>query len=604
MFRLLVTVAAVLVLAAALSPNDRARIGGSLGAPLDSLKTAYQVTVSKSILKVDLDQSACTYISSNTQLNLDDLYYASYVSKIQECPLSLGGIEDFLKAEVAVEGAAIKTLFKAITALSNFGLPVSTADAVVAALKKEDSVRSHALAYLALAEIDGDVPKDVLDSVEDVAHRADSVGSAMSFDSGLMDTSMFLKGALALSKKAGKALISESMTKKFTTYILSNKNKNGLSDIFYMLNALDALSTNGVSMPTLLTVVDSSLVLSAEQPAFKISLTNAIGEVLEGSHISVAASASPTTGKSLFEAGLMVANGPVYSATAVAPKRGIYNIELSVEAGAGYLAPSTNSFTVKVVAPINFSASNLRVIDVDDNRVLMSSDLENSPVEAKGDLSSRIILEFSLEDGSDKVVVHQAFLRFTHADTKQQVFFIAQADLTHKYTVDLNLRTAATKSFGSVSGTYTVDLLIGDATLASTKVWTIAFLTLDFPEKQAGDATLKQAAKPEITHMFRQPEKRPSEAISMVFTGLVLLPFLVLLGLWAKLGANISNMKLSLSAIVFHGGLLAILAIYVKFYLDTDMFVTMQYLAVASIITFLAGHKLLASVAADKKGKC
>jgi len=603
MFKLLVQVATVLALAAALSPSDRARIGGSLNVPVESLKTAYQVTVSKSILKADLDQASCAYISSNTQLNLDDLYYASYVSKIQGCPLSLGGIEEFLNAEVAAEGAAIKTLFKAITALSNFGLPVSSADAVIAALKKEDSVRSHALAYLALAEIAGDVPKDVMDSVEDVAHRADSVGSAMSFDSGLMDTSMFLKGAFALSKKAGKALVSESMTKKFTNYILSNKNKNGLSDIFYMLNALDALSTNSVAMPTLLTVVDNSLVLSAEQPSFKLSLTNAIGEVLQGSHISVSASASPSTGKSLFEAGLMTADGPVYSVTAAAVNRGIYNIELSVDVGAGYLAPTSNSFTVKVVAPIEFSEAFLKVIDVDDNRILMSSDLENSPVEAKGDLSSRIILDFSLVDGAEKVVVHQAFLRFTNADTKQQVFFIAQADLLHKYTVDLNLRTASAKSFGSVSGTYNVDLIIGDATLASTKVWTIAFLTLEFPEKQAGDVYV-QGAKPEIKHLFREPEKRPAEAISMVFTGLVLLPFLVLLGLWAKLGANISNMKLTISAIVFHGGLLAILGIYVKFYLDTDMFVTMQCLAVASIITFLGGHKLLASVAADKKAKC
>lgn len=603
MFKLLVQVATVLVLAFALSPSDRARIGGSLNIPLDSLKTAYQVTVSKSILKSDLDQASCAYISSNTQLNLDDLYYASYVSKIQGCPLSLGGIEEYLNAEVAAEGVAIKTLFKAITALSNFGLPVSSTDAVIAALKKEDSVRSHALAYLALAEIAGDVPKDVLDSVEDVANRADSVGSAMSFDSGLMDTSMFLKGAFAVSKKAGKALISESMTKKFTTYILSNKNKNGLSDIFYMLNALDALSTNGVAMPTLLTVVDNSQVLSAEQPAFKLSLTNAIGEVLQGSLVSIAASASPSTGNSLLAAGAMVADGPVYSATAAAPKRGIYNIELSVDVGAGYLAPTSNSFTVKVVAPIQFSESSLRVIDVDDNRVLLSSDLENSPIEAKGDLSSRIILDFSLVDGADKVVVHQAFLRFTNVETKQQVFFIAQADLTHKYTVDLNLRTAAAKSFGSVSGTYNVDLIIGDATLASTKVWTIAFITLEFPDRQAAAESVKQAAKPEISHLFRQPEKRPAEAISMVFTGLVLLPFLVLLGLWAKLGANISNIKLTISAVIFHGGLLAILAIYVKFYVDTDMFVTMGHLAIASVITFLGGHKLLASVAADKKAK-
>jgi len=55
--------------------------------------------------------------------------------------------------------------------------------------------------------------------------------------------------------------------------------------------------------------------------------------------------------------------------------------------------------------------------------------------------------------------------------------------------------------------------------------------------------------------MFREPERRPPAFVSNLFTGLCLAPVLLLLILWARLGVNISNFPLSLSAITFHLGL-------------------------------------------------
>lgn len=55
--------------------------------------------------------------------------------------------------------------------------------------------------------------------------------------------------------------------------------------------------------------------------------------------------------------------------------------------------------------------------------------------------------------------------------------------------------------------------------------------------------------------MFREPEKRPPVFVSNLFTGLCLAPVILLFILWAKLGINISNFPLSLSAIGFHVGL-------------------------------------------------
>ena len=47
----------------------------------------------------------------------------------------------------------------------------------------------------------------------------------------------------------------------------------------------------------------------------------------------------------------------------------------------------------------------------------------------------------------------------------------------------------------------------------------------------------------------REPESRPPQTVSSLFTLLVLSPVLLLLALWFKLGANISNFAFSFSAI-------------------------------------------------------
>lgn len=74
------------------------------------------------------------------------------------------------------------------------------------------------------------------------------------------------------------------------------------------------------------------------------------------------------------------------------------------------------------------------------------------------------------------------------------------------------------------------------------------------PEKSAVDQ-ISYEKKPEIVHMFRQPEKRPSQLVSNAFTALVLAPLLLLLILWLRIGINFSNFPVSLYALGFHLGL-------------------------------------------------
>lgn len=600
-----IIVLGLVTLAISLSPSDRERIIAEFDRPIDSLKSAYQVTAAKSILGEQLPESTCEFVSKNTELSLGDLYFASILAKLQSCQVSVAGVENFLKDELSAEGASMNTLYKAIYSMANFGLEQDAAayEKISNQLKEEDTVLAHALAYLAAAELDGEAPKDLVDSIEDVAHRADTIGNSMSFEGGLMETALFLKGALALSQKAGAAALSEQMIQKFANYISSNKDKEGNSNLFYTLVGLDALSTSAL-VPTTLVVLGNSQVVSEDDKSIKLSLVNPLGVAVAGSTARIVSSKNPA-GLSLFSAGDMSGSDGVFEASSTSLARGIFDTEVAVNIPSGYLAPDDSVIRVKCVVPVVLSSANVKLIDVDDNRVVTSSDLSSGPAVGKADLSTRFIFDFMLtsEDGTGEVTLHQAFVKFTNTKTGQNVYFIAQADLKKKYSIDLNFRTAATKSFGSVGGEYSVELIVGDATLPKAMTMTIAKITLELPESKDPAADLTKQAKPEITHIFREAEKRPPQVISMLFTGLIFIPVLILLAVWAKIGANVSNFSFSLSALGFHGGLLAIIAIYVNFFLGVNMFTTVKCLSGVAIITFLCGQRLLSSIAAARKTK-
>ena len=107
--------------------------------------------------------------------------------------------------------------------------------------------------------------------------------------------------------------------------------------------------------------------------------------------------------------------------------------------------------------------------------------------------------------------------------------------------------------------------------------------------------------KPEIIHKFREPEARPATVVSNTFALLCLVPVLLMLGLWLKIGINCSNFSFSPAAVGFHIGLASIFVLYFYFWLELDMFATVKYLSCIGLVTFLCGNSLLASIARSKK---
>ena len=189
--------------------------------------------------------------------------------------------------------------------------------------------------------------------------------------------------------------------------------------------------------------------------------------------------------------------------------------------------------------------------------------------------------------------------------TKKEVTLISEPSANLQYRLDLPVATSA-PNFGHSSGTYDINLIVGDATITNPLIWKVASIKLTFPKVDESIKSIPSWMKltyeplPVINHLFKQPEKRPPAIVSDAFTILAVVPLFLLLGLWIKLGVNLSNFSLSLASIGFHTGLTLIFAIFVFFWTSMNMFTTIKCLSGVVLLTFLSGHSLLKSLSAKR----
>lgn len=191
------------------------------------------------------------------------------------------------------------------------------------------------------------------------------------------------------------------------------------------------------------------------------------------------------------------------------------------------------------------------------------------------------------------------------------------------FTKDIGARGG---EFGYKSGSYSLEFLVGDASLSNSFRWHICDINLKFSNDPKGKrssrnrekclnvsywtyfivsvtaATTEKPTKmrPEIVHQFREPENTPPQIVSTFFTVLCGVPLLILFYLWAKLRVNVSNFSFSLFSLGFHIGFGAILCLFGLFFLKFNMFETIRYLIPLALFTFFCGNRLLRTIAANR----
>lgn len=472
-----------------------------------------------------------------------------------------------------------------------------------AIMKKDDSLQSLGYGFYMATEFWA-AGAFALDRIEDAIAQADEIdGKMLQFEGGLSITSLVINGAFKISALNLKpSPISAEQAKKFATYFLSRRSVTTAKGASVLLESIRYIQNQKEVAPIAIRIADNGQV-KPEAPVLKVSIADLVGEALKEkpATVKVTITSKVTNQKFVVEENLapVAADLTLYKldlATKKLPK-GQYKVDVT----AGEFRQENLAMTV--LGKVRLDKIEVSVSDTDSQTPSKKVTLDNKskfPEVYNLDHQQKINLRFDLfDEQTNKVMsVHQAFVRFTDK-SGAEIIFIAEQDVAkaYKFEMDVGLRSG---DFGARSGVYAVDLVIGDASLANSFVRNLGELSLKFSlesKKEETTSVPPRQARPEIHHMFREPEKRPPRLVSDFFTGLCLAPIFILFILWGRIGINTSNFSFSLSALGFHGGLGAIFSLFLCFWLKLDMFQTIKYLIPLAIFTFLCGNKVLRFIA-------
>lgn len=476
-------------------------------------------------------------------------------------------------------------------------------------LKKDDSLISLGYAFYIAAEL-GAPAAFVAERVEDAIVQADEVdGKMLQFEGGLSITALIVNGAFKLTKALAKpAPVTEGQAVKLATYFLSRRSVQTPKGVHVLIEALKTLSQADKKVAPICIQILGNGQLQTENPLLAIEVVDLLGKPLSPAPLSITGKIVTKKGNTVLAEKVQFVSKSSDKTTYIAdlstfkPTRGIYTVDI--------LADSyTQSLNFKVLGKVKVHSLEVGVGDSDASSSIKKQSVvfPNTLSEIlTADHTQKLIMKAALvDDGTTKMMtVHQAFVRLANEKTDEEIIYVAEQDSSKAYKFDMDVG-ARGSDFGYKSGSYKLELIVGDASLSNSFKWHVANVQLKFSEDARKDNQSQtiRSPRPEIFHQFRVPEKRPPRIVSDVFTGLCLIPLVLLFILWAKLGINVSNFTFSLSTIGFHLGFGAILGLFGLFWLKLDMFQTVRLLIPIAAVTFLCGNRLLRRIAGQKSAQ-
>uniref|UniRef100_UPI00398EE5D8 dolichyl-diphosphooligosaccharide--protein glycosyltransferase subunit 2 isoform X2 n=1 Tax=Pristiophorus japonicus TaxID=55135 RepID=UPI00398EE5D8 len=602
-----------------LTNSDVERLTQTLQQPFSNLENAYYTIVGLQKLgdQVPDEQAACNFLKSQVDSrSVDSLFYAAEASQaLSNCGLTVSNeTRDLLLAAVS-DDSSITQIYHAVGALSNLGLPLASREvlrALAAHISKDDGSLGiiHALFAASYLSQQADL-RSIAEEIEDLVARLDDLGGIyLQFEEGLETTALFVTAAYKLSDHAGmEPAIKEDQVIQLVNAVFSKKHYTTLSEAFSVACAAATLSQNQYHVP-IIVATEGLASVSHKKPSLKLRVMNVMSHNLISANVQLEYAKSILAKNTVLQQSFFDLKGDLFELNfmEVKPPSGYYDFSVIVEGDSRFIGNHVE-LKVKVATEVGIANVDLSVVDKDQS-IAPKSTKVIYPSKAKGVITAdghqSFALSFQLADVNTGVELtpHQTFVRLYNQKTEQEVVFVAEPDSKNVYKFDLDV-VERKSEFNSVSGTYSLFLIIGDATLENPILWHLADVAIKFPDEEAPTPVQTHnlfAPKPEIQHLFREPEKKPPIAVSNTFTALVLAPLLLLVILWIKLGVNISNFTFSPSTIVFHLGHAGMLGLMYVYWTQLNMFQTLQYLAILGSITFFAGNRMLAQKAVKRSG--
>ncbi|KAM9813803.1 dolichyl-diphosphooligosaccharide--protein glycosyltransferase subunit 2 [Neosynchiropus ocellatus] len=603
-----------------LSLPDVARLQNLLSQPFTDLQSAYYSVVGLSKLgaAVPDHKAVCQFLNSQLDpSSVDSLFFAAETSQaISGCEIPVSNeTRDILLAAVS-EDSTMTQIYRAVSALNSLGLPLASQEvvgALTARINKEDNVMAITSALQTAARLSKQVELGgILEEIEDLTARLDDLGGIyLQFEEGLEATALFVTAAYSLSDHVDmEPPLKEDQVIQLVNSIFSKKSWDSLAEAYSVACAAAALSNNRFHVPVVVNAQGPATV-SHRQPTLQLLVTDVMSQPLESANVLVESAYAVASKSVILSKEPFSLNDGVFELNFMStkPASGYYQFTVEVT-GDSRLVANHVEVKVKVSTEVAVTNMDLSVVDKDQSIGTKTTRVDY-PFKAKGsftaDSHQNFAMSFQLVDVNTGVELtpHQTFVRLHNHKTGQEVVFVAEPDSKNLYKFELD--TAENKSeFDSMSGTYSLHLMVGDATLENPILWNVADVMLKFVDEEAPAVIPPKTLyvpKPEIQHLFREPEKKPPTMVSNAFTALVLSPLLLLLILWIKLGANISNFSFSPSTLLFHIGHAALLGLMYVYWTHLNMFQTLKYLAIIGGVTFLAGNRMLAQKAVKRTEK-
>lgn len=540
--------------------------------PQDSKKTACEAL--KRLLKPDLE--------------IDNVYYALGAQKLLSCDGKLlsEGVAKKAQDILQDDKSSVPNLRYAAEVLLLLGQqipnPTKVAQLVQSQLKADDNVLN--LGYgLHLASLLGNSGKFITERIEDIVVQADEVdGKLLQWEGGLSTTSLIITGLLKFPTVNS---LTQVQADKLANYLLSRTTVQTPKGVSSLLDAAVALSSSKVS-PVSISIAGPSSV-SVDSPNLRIQVSDIFGRPIKPAPSPVVAQSATRIADDV----VVLAKQPL----AASAKETEFVLPLKLEPGFYKILLNVGSHSAtlnaRVLGPVAVKSFDIGLSDADGSSAPKLEKVNYPNKVSKrlqGDSGQNLLVKFTLSRQ-----VHQAFVRLSSG--KKEIIFVAGQESNNQYKVEADLGQEL-----PVSDVFDIELIIGDSIVTNPFRWSVGEIEVKITNPQsAGLPKIVRGPKPEIVHMFRQPDKRPAKSVSLLFTALTAAPFLILLALWAKIGVNLGNF--SARAVPFHLGFGAILGLFTLFWLQLDMFTTCAWLIPVGSFTFFTGHRFLSYVARGKK---
>jgi len=213
-------------------------------------------------------------------------------------------------------------------------------------------------------------------------------------------------------------------------------------------------------------------------------------------------------------------------------------------------------------------------------------------------------ITFAVKDreGGQGVQPHQAFLRFYDENTGEEGIQPVRVTSTGKGKYDLIMSRPPPSLPPSGADPLRVSLILGSFVHPPAKY---DLFDLSIPASQPGPVHPEEASfhpLPEIHHTFRPEHQAPPQFVSLVFTGVVLAPWFVLVGLWSNIPYKLPGFS-SPSILSFLGTLAAFEGLLFWYWVDLKLGQVLTYGAILGAFTFATGNRALSYIAKQRLGE-